>query len=125
MTRDEWSARSGRSSKWITPARRLAIYIRDSFRCCYCGRDLSSALPADVTLDHLMPQVNGKHHDSHNLVTACRRCNCARQHRPWYAYATGGAVERIKRLRRRVPNLKLARAILRGDVPRSEVLSGR
>lgn len=32
------------SSSWIRKERRLAIYIRDSFCCQYCGRDLRGVL---------------------------------------------------------------------------------
>lgn len=31
--------------RWIRVDLRLAIYIRDSFRCCYCQRDLRDADP--------------------------------------------------------------------------------
>ena len=26
-----------RSSKWLTPEKRAALYLRDDFRCVYCG----------------------------------------------------------------------------------------
>lgn len=122
MTRKAWARRKGRSSKWITASRRLAIYLRDGFACVYCGRDLRRARKQDVALDHLKPQCKDGGHESSNLVTACKRCNCARQERPWWQYATGGAVARIKSQRRKALNLDLARAVVRGDVPRSEIL---
>lgn len=75
----------------------------------------------EVTLDHLKPQVKSGTHESINLVTACARCNCGRQDRPWWTFATPGAVDRIKLLRRRVLNIALAAAIIRGEVPRCEV----
>jgi hypothetical protein len=122
VNRSEWANRPGRSSKeWITKTRRLAIYLRDGFSCAYCGRDLTSAEPWEVTLDHLVPQTNGGHHGESNLVTACARCNCSRKHRPWRSFAPAGAVDRILRLRRRRLNLPLARAIRRGEVSRCEV----
>lgn len=121
MTRDEWAKRPRRSSKWISKARRLAIYLRDGFSCCYCGRDLRNAKRSDVTLDHLRPQVRQGGHETRNLVTACSRCNCGRKEQTWWTFATPGAVARIKVLRRRAINLPLARAIIRGDVPRCEV----
>lgn len=122
MTRAEHRKRSGRSSKWITAARRLAIYLRDGFSCSYCGRDLRSAPKREVGLDHLIPQSKQGGHESSNLVTACASCNCSRKDKPWHRYATGGAVKRIKKLRRRALNLDLARAVVRGDVPRCEVV---
>lgn len=72
MNRFEWARRSGRSSKWITKARRAAVYARDGERCVYCGSG------APLTLDHARPRALGGSHASSNLVTACRRCNSAR-----------------------------------------------
>lgn len=123
MASQAWSSRPGRSSKWITRTRRLAIYIRDGFTCQYCGRDLRNAEPREVTLDHLQPQCRNGGHGSSNLVTACGRCNYGRQDRTWWSYAPAGARVRIMKARRRTPNLKLARAILRGEVSRMEALA--
>lgn len=113
---------NGKGSGWISKPNRLAIYLRDKFTCQYCGRDLHDANPREVTLDHLKPQVEGGTHEAKNLVTACLSCNSRRQHTPWRKYAPAGAVERIVKTIRRVPNRALALAILRGDVSRAEVL---
>jgi 5-methylcytosine-specific restriction endonuclease McrA len=123
MTRKQWSNRPGRSSKWCSKAKRLALYLRDRFECQYCGRDLSTAAPHEVTLDHLKPQVKQGGHAPTNLITACAACNCGRKERPWWKYATSGALYRIRLQRRRALNLPLARAILRGDVSRKEGLA--
>lgn len=114
---------NGTGSGWIVPARRLAIYLRDRFVCQYCGTDLSSADPRDVSLDHLHPQVKGGTHESTNLVTACTRCNSRRQHKTWWTFAPPGSVKRIKTNRNRVPPLALAKAIIAGNVPKVEVLN--
>lgn len=113
---------NGKGSGWITKGKRLAIYLRDGFLCQYCGRDLHSAAPREVSLDHLTPQCDGGLHHPTNLITACISCNSRRQNKPWRQYATAGAVERIERARRRVPNLRLATAILAGKVSRAEVV---
>ena len=113
------NTRKGRSSKWITPVRRMAIYLRDGFACAYCGTDLTAAPPARVTLDHLVPRSKGGTHATENLVTACAGCNFRRQDTAWFRYAPEGAKVRIRRLRRRVLNYALANAVLRGEVPRS------
>jgi 5-methylcytosine-specific restriction endonuclease McrA len=113
---------NGKGSGWITKTRRLAIYLRDGFLCAYCGTDLHSAPPRHVTLDHLTPQCQGGTHESSNLVTACLACNSRRQHQSWFTYAPEGSRLRIARLRRRVPNLPLARAILSGAIPRAEAI---
>jgi 5-methylcytosine-specific restriction endonuclease McrA len=109
-------------SKWIVPERRLALYIRDGFACVYCGEDLRCAPACEVTLDHLTPRCEGGGNESANLITACRSCNSGRGDRPWKLYATGGAVERIRRQIRRKVNLSLAKAILNGTAgdPRVE-----
>ncbi len=103
--------------EWIRRSTRLAILIRDSFSCLYCGIDLRSAEPAEVTLDHLISRKRGGTNDATNLITACRRCNCGRGAKPWRQYAPDGAIPRIKRHRRRTLNRKLALAILRGEAP--------
>jgi len=92
---------SNNGSKWCRPARRLAIYARDAFTCVYC-----EAQGGLLTLDHVTPvEMGGSHHES-NLVTACFRCNSAKQAkslRSWLAYerargvTTDGIARRIRR----------------------------
>jgi 5-methylcytosine-specific restriction endonuclease McrA len=115
--REQHNRRPGRTSSWIRRVKRLAIYLRDEFRCAYCGEDLRWKQPHEMGLDHLIPQSDPRctNHES-NLVLACRHCNSARQDRPWREFATAGAVKRIMRNRRRIVNAKLARAIIEGDV---------
>lgn len=102
---------------------RLALYLRDRFTCCYCGTDLHSAEPFNVTLDHLLPRANGGGNEPTNLVTACRSCNCSRQDRVWADYATGGAVDRINQ--RRTTDITayrtLAKALIAGTAGDPEV----
>lgn len=111
-------------SSWITRERRLAIYIRDEFTCCYCGTNLKNSEPADVTLDHLVPRNplvahgNGGNENT-NLVTACRSCNSSRQDKPWMDYATGGAIDRINTRRYQDVNTKLAKSILSNSIAKS------
>jgi hypothetical protein len=114
---------NGRGSGWIAKSLRLAIYLRDGFACQYCGRDIHDAHPREVTLDHLKPQCRGGSHAPRNLITACLACNSRRQHTAWRVYAPEGAVHRICRTIRRTPNVKLARALLRGEVSRLEALT--
>jgi len=115
-TNSKKTANGGNGSKWIRPAKRLALYLRDGFCCAYCGRDLHGAAPAEVTLDHLRPGHRAGNHGARNLITACRSCNSSRQDRPWMDYATGGAVDRIEQLRARelAPYLELAKALIAG-----------
>jgi 5-methylcytosine-specific restriction endonuclease McrA len=106
-------------SSWITPTRRLALYIRDEFTCCYCGRNMKNDEPNFVTLDHLVPRNplvahGGGDNSNENLVTACKSCNSSRQDKPWMDYATGGAIDRINTRRYQAVNTKLAKSLLDG-----------
>jgi len=110
------TANGNQGSKWIRRDKRLAIYLRDGFMCLYCGCDLHGADPANLTLDHLNAKHSAGNHHERNLVTACRSCNSSRQDSPWRQYATGGAIARIERHRRRIlfRYRRLAKAILDG-----------
>jgi len=87
------------------PDLKLAIKLRDGFRCMYCNRNLADAMFTEVTIDHLVPACDGGTNETINCITACRKCNCSRQDKPWKAFAfkTGGkqAVTRILRNTRR------------------------
>jgi 5-methylcytosine-specific restriction endonuclease McrA len=52
--------------------KRLRIYMRDKFRCQYCGEKKS---PAELTLDHIFPRSRGGDNTPVNIVAACLRCN--------------------------------------------------
>jgi 5-methylcytosine-specific restriction endonuclease McrA len=114
------NSRRGRhqaKGRWIRPEKRLAIYLRDSFRCVYCCADLTDAAPTDITLDHVKSRADGGSNHESNLVTACRSCNCARQDKPLSRFAGPEARADIRRLTRR--NLRkyvvLAKALIAGE----------
>lgn len=67
----------GQGSRWIAPALRWAIYVRDGLARVYCGRTYATVL---LSLDHLHPRCLGGTADPRNLVTACHDCNSARKH---------------------------------------------
>ena len=52
--------------------KRLRIYMRDKFRCQYCGEKRQ---PRELTLDHIMPRSRGGDNAPVNIVTACVACN--------------------------------------------------
>ena len=107
---------------WIRPVSRLAIYLRDGFRCLYCCADLHGADPRDVTLDHLIARVDGGGNTAANLVTACRTCNSSRQDQGWTRFASPEARIEIRRnVRRSMTTYRaLAGAIIRGDTQAEE-----
>jgi len=51
---------------------RRNIYARDANRCQYCGSRFSTR---ELTLDHVVPRVQGGENSWKNLVCACVRCN--------------------------------------------------
>src|SRR3954470_12370213 len=52
--------------------KRMRIYMRDKFRCQYCG-DKKAA--SELTLDHILPRSRGGDNSPVNIVTACVACN--------------------------------------------------
>jgi 5-methylcytosine-specific restriction endonuclease McrA len=52
--------------------KRLRIYMRDKFRCQYCGEKRPAH---DLTLDHIFPRSRGGENSPVNIVTACQACN--------------------------------------------------
>ena len=55
-----------------TAMKRARIYIRDRYRCQYCGDHKSAR---DLTLDHILPRAQGGESTPQNLVAACVGCN--------------------------------------------------
>jgi len=51
---------------------RRNIYARDTNRCQYCGKHFSTK---ELTLDHVVPRVQGGGNTWENLVCACVKCN--------------------------------------------------
>jgi len=51
---------------------RQNIYLRDNFRCQYCGSRVSSQ---DLNLDHVIPRSLGGKTSWENIVTCCVPCN--------------------------------------------------
>src|SRR4030095_9428292 len=52
--------------------KRLRIYMRDKFRCQYCGQKKPVG---ELTLDHILPRSRGGDNSPVNIVTACLPCN--------------------------------------------------
>jgi len=110
-------------SKWIRPEKRLAIYLRDEFRCVYCGRNLHGASNAEVTLDHLKCYSEGGSNSETNLITACRSCNSARGSRSIRVWADEATRKTIRRNTRRKLGryLEQAKALIKGEAGSPEL----
>ena len=52
--------------------KRLRIYMRDKYRCQYCGE---KKRVGELTLDHIFPRSRGGDNSPINVVTACVTCN--------------------------------------------------
>ena len=52
--------------------KRLRIYMRDKYRCQYCG---DKKPVGELTLDHILPRSRGGDNSPVNVVTACMACN--------------------------------------------------
>ena len=52
-------------------------YVRDSYRCIYCGRDMVASFDDWMSLevDHLQPSSKKGKDDEENRVTSCNVCN--------------------------------------------------
>ncbi|MBA3431469.1 MAG: HNH endonuclease [Actinobacteria bacterium] len=57
-----------------TSLSRRAVFVRDDFKCQYCGR------PAE-NVDHVIPKSKGGTHNWDNVVAACRSCNARKENR--------------------------------------------
>lgn len=90
---------SASGGKWITPARRWAIYERDRHRCMYCD-----ASAERLTLDHRRPVAKGGSNASSNLLTCCLSCNSSRKGlstRLWYRKLAARGID-IRKVQERI-----------------------
>jgi 5-methylcytosine-specific restriction endonuclease McrA len=65
-------------SNWCNRVTRIAVYLRDEFKCVYCGKKLQNTHQYRsniATLDHFVPRIDGGTNHSSNLVTSCKQCN--------------------------------------------------
>jgi 5-methylcytosine-specific restriction endonuclease McrA len=51
---------------------RANVFLRDQYTCQYCGRKKPKT---ELTLDHVVPAVQGGKKSWENIVTACIQCN--------------------------------------------------
>jgi 5-methylcytosine-specific restriction endonuclease McrA len=60
------------------PFTRNNIYLRDRFRCQYCGNKFKAE---DLTFDHVIPREKGGQTTWNNIVSACFPCNNKKDNR--------------------------------------------
>jgi 5-methylcytosine-specific restriction endonuclease McrA len=113
----EKSSRRNNKGAQVRKDLRLAVHLRDGFRCVYCCRDMHDAAPFDLTLDHLIPQADGGKNHPANMITACRACNCSRQDKPLARFCGPETRADIRRLTRRsiAKYRRLAKALIAGE----------
>lgn len=58
--------------KQIVRFSRANVFLRDNFVCQYCGNRFQRGA---LTLDHVIPIVQGGEKSWENIVTACKPCN--------------------------------------------------
>lgn len=56
----------------ISGAVQQQIWVRDEFRCLFCGKKMGDV---QLTVDHFIPLEAGGANDETNYVSACRQCN--------------------------------------------------
>ena len=59
---------------------RLNIFLRDDFRCQYCGDTFNTR---ELTFDHVIPRSKGGRNSMDNVVSACEPCNSKKGNSIW------------------------------------------
>jgi 5-methylcytosine-specific restriction endonuclease McrA len=73
-----YQVRTQRRRQLFDAPSRKAVFIRDGFRCQYCGLRVSMRTG---TRDHVMPRSRGGADTLSNVVTACVPCNTRKDNR--------------------------------------------
>jgi 5-methylcytosine-specific restriction endonuclease McrA len=58
---------------------RFRIFIRDNFKCCYCGRQPNKDNDVVLQIDHIIPRAKGGYDTDDNLQTTCKECNLGKR----------------------------------------------
>lgn len=59
---------------------RINIFIRDDFRCQYCGETFPTN---ELTFDHVIPRAKGGRNSMDNVVACCAPCNSRKGDKIW------------------------------------------
>lgn len=57
---------------------RKLVFETGDWRCFYCYIDLNTLIPAERTIDHIIPVYEGGDNNLYNLIPSCKSCNSAR-----------------------------------------------
>ena len=58
------------------PFSKRNVFIRDGFRCAYCGADRER-----LTIDHIIPKSRGGKTNFENCISSCKKCNTRKGNR--------------------------------------------
>lgn len=97
---------------WIRPEKRIAIHIRDGWKCAYCGMCLKEVAKGVRQLDHLVPVAKGGDNSAENLVTACGWCNVEKSDRDFTECLNRREQNRVLKLVAKPLDMKRAKSLL-------------
>jgi len=75
ITKEKFNFRKGK----VRFSRQL-LYIRDGYKCGYCGEVFSHK---DLSVDHVIPKCEGGRSTWSNCISACKTCNLRKGHQHW------------------------------------------
>lgn len=117
-----------RGSNWIRRDKRVAIYVRDGFKCVYCGSSES------LSLDHIKAVSKGGINCHRNLATSCISCNSSKKAKnnvQWFRILRSRGVDtskvqwKLHKIKQSYiqPHMAVARCILslRREVDKAEI----
>ena len=64
-----------RTTRNISAKLRLKVFIRDDFKCCFCGASPAKDPNIELHIDHIIPWSKGGETIFDNLQTLCSKCN--------------------------------------------------
>lgn len=97
----------------VSRLRRMAIFIRDSFRCQHCNKDLSRKNAYGLCLMKFDPA--GKE-EPQNLITACLICSREfRKYRPEQLFKPKSKYIEMRKHLDSILDISLARDVLLGE----------
>ena len=99
---------------WIWRVTRVAIYLRDGFKCLGCGRGAGLSRAASLSLDH----IKGRSNRPSNLLTVCVSCNAKRSDKSLEEWAGVHYAAELRAHARKPLDRVLAQSITRATWPR-------